>query len=184
MDKQFEAILKTEYNFVFDRLREKALKENSAVQELNERFDDIRKKAMINSYFKYGPMRKNHGEYKCMDATKNILLRLDKYLTSRNTEFLADIANFAMIEYTYPSNSEARTGDSNTEVYQYTNIKESIEYLLTTYKATNNKALLIDIANIAMIEFTNPSFENASYQETFTDGCELYGFGINQLTNQ
>ena len=42
MDKQFEAILKTEYNFVFDRLREKALKENSAVQELNERFDDIR----------------------------------------------------------------------------------------------------------------------------------------------
>ena len=87
-----------------------------------------------------------------------------------------------MIEYTYPSNSEARTGDSNTEVYQYTNIKESIEYLLTTYKATNNKALLIDIANIAMIEFMNPSFENASYQETFTDGCELYGFGINQLT--
>lgn len=47
----FVAILKTEYSTAFD---------------------EHRKKAMINSFYKYGPAKKNYGEYKCMDALKNI----------------------------------------------------------------------------------------------------------------
>lgn len=38
-----------------------------------------------------------------MDALKNIELRLQKYKDTGNTEFLVDIANFAMLEFMHPS---------------------------------------------------------------------------------
>ena len=82
MSKEIEAILKTEYS---------------------ERFDEIRKNMMAASYFKYGPMRENYGKFKCMDALENIEKRIAKYKETCNTEFLADVANFAMIEFMYPS---------------------------------------------------------------------------------
>ena len=78
----FESILKTEYS---------------------ERFDEIRKKAMISSFYKYGPVKDNYGKYKCMDALGNLLKRVEKYKETGNTEFLADAANFAMIEFMNPS---------------------------------------------------------------------------------
>lgn len=82
MEKDFDKILKTEYS---------------------ERFDKIRKGMMVMSYFKYGAMRENYEKFKCMDALGNIEKRLEKYKETGNTEFLADIANFAMIEFMYPS---------------------------------------------------------------------------------
>lgn len=81
-NKDFDQILKTEYS---------------------PRFDEIRKKMMVMSYFKYGPLKDNYGTYKCMDAIGNIKKRLQKYEETGNTEFLADIANFAMIEFMNPS---------------------------------------------------------------------------------
>lgn len=78
----FSAILKTEYS---------------------ERFDKIRKDMMITSYYKYGPLKDNYGTYKCMDALGNLKKRLEKYEETGNTEFLADVANFAMIEFMNPS---------------------------------------------------------------------------------
>lgn len=94
MDKMFEDILKTEYSV---------------------RFDDIRKKAMVNSYYKYGPARKNHGEYKCMNAMENIRKRLQKYEETGNLEFLADVANFAMLEFMFPSIEGARYSPTGTD---------------------------------------------------------------------
>ena len=82
MDKDLEKILKTEYS---------------------EKFDDIRKKMMIMSYYKYGPLKDNYDKFKCMDAIGNIKKRIDKYIETGNTEFLADVANFAMIEFMHPS---------------------------------------------------------------------------------
>ena len=82
MDKDFEQILKTEYS---------------------ERFDQIRKNMMVMSYFKYGPMKDNYDKFKYMDALGNIEKRIAKYKETGNTEFLADVANFAMIEFMYPS---------------------------------------------------------------------------------
>lgn len=82
MEKDFEKILKTEYS---------------------QKFDDIRKNMMVVSYYKYGPLRDNYGKYKCMDAVGNMKKRLEKYLETGNTEFLADVANFAMIEFMNPS---------------------------------------------------------------------------------
>lgn len=71
--------------------------------EYSERFDKIRKDMMVVSYYKYGPMRDNYEKYKCMDALGNIEKRIAKYKETGNTEFLADVANFAMIEFMYPS---------------------------------------------------------------------------------
>lgn len=82
MDKQIEDILKTEYS---------------------ERFDKIRKDMMVMSYYKYGPMKDNYDKLRCMDALGNIEKRIKKYKETGNTEFLADVANFAMIEFMYPS---------------------------------------------------------------------------------
>lgn len=86
-NNDFDEILKTEYSL---------------------RFDEIRKKQMIMSYYKYGPMKDNYEKFKCMDALGNIEKRLQKYKETGNTEFLADLANFAMIEFMYPSVSGAK----------------------------------------------------------------------------
>ena len=87
MSKAIEDILRTEYS---------------------ERFDKIRKDMMVMSYYKYGPMKENYDKFKCMDALGNIEKRIAKYKETGNTEFLADVANFAMIEFMYPSIEGAR----------------------------------------------------------------------------
>ena len=78
--------------------REKILK-----TEYSEKFDKIRKDMMIMSYYKYGPLKDNYGTYKCMNAVENLKIRLDKYLETGNTEYLCDVANFAMLEFMNPS---------------------------------------------------------------------------------
>lgn len=82
MEKDFDAILKTEYSDVFD---------------------DIRKKQMIMSFYKYGALKDNYQKFKCMKALENVQLRIQKYKETGNTEFLADAANFLMIEFVHPS---------------------------------------------------------------------------------
>ena len=82
MSKSFEEILKTEYS---------------------NKFDEIRKNMMVVSYYKYGPLKDNYGTYKCMNAIENLKIRLQQYLDTGNTEFLADVANFAMLEFMNPS---------------------------------------------------------------------------------
>lgn len=76
--------------------------------EYSERFDNIRKNMMIMSYYKYGPLKDNYGNYKCMNAIENLKIRLQKYLDTGNTEYLADVANFAMLEFMHPSIEGAR----------------------------------------------------------------------------
>lgn len=70
---------------------------------------------MVNSYYKYGAVKKNHSEYKCMDALKNLEKRIQRYKETGNTEFLADAANFAMIEFMYPSIEGARYTPTATD---------------------------------------------------------------------
>ena len=93
MSKAIEDILKTEYS---------------------ERFDKIRKDMMVMSYYKHGPMKENYDKFKCMDALGNIEKRIQKYKETGNTEFLADVANFAMIEFMYPSIEGARYTPTDT----------------------------------------------------------------------
>jgi hypothetical protein len=70
-------------------------------------FDDIRKNQMVMSFYKYGPVSENYKSEKTLDAIGNLKKRLQKYEETGNTEFLADLANFAMIEFMYPQNPKA-----------------------------------------------------------------------------
>ena len=96
------------------QFRDKILK-----TEYSEQFDKIRKDMMIMSYYKYGPLKDNYGTYKCMNAIENLKIRLDKYLETGNTEYLADVANFAMLEFMNPSIEGAKytpTDNPNCEL--------------------------------------------------------------------
>lgn len=75
--------------------------------EYSEKFDEIRKNMMVVSYYKYGAIKDNYKTFKTIDAIKSLEIRLEKYKETGNTEFLADIANFAMIEYMYPQHPDA-----------------------------------------------------------------------------
>ena len=74
--------------------------------ECSERFDMLRKNRMVVSYYKYGPIKENYGN-KLVSAVKNLEKRLELYKETGNTEYLADVANFAMIEFMYPQHPEA-----------------------------------------------------------------------------
>jgi len=84
---------------------EKKTFEEILATEYSERFDEIRKKMMVMSYYIYGPVAKNAG--KGVDEIKSALKRIEKYQDTGNTEFLADAANFLMIEFMYPSHPKA-----------------------------------------------------------------------------
>lgn len=75
--------------------------------EWSDRFEKLRKDAMETSYYKYGPARINYGVNKSLDVVENIKKRLQKYEETGNTEMLVDIANFAMLEFMYPSKESA-----------------------------------------------------------------------------
>lgn len=75
--------------------------------EYSEEFDKIRKNAMVTSYYKYGPLNENYGTEKTMNAIGCLKKRLAKYEETGNTEFLADIANYAMIEFMCPQHPQA-----------------------------------------------------------------------------
>lgn len=80
----------------------KEYKQKILKTEYSEKFDEIRQNMMIMSYYKYGPLKDNYGNYKCMNAIENLKIRLQKYIETGNTEYLADVANFAMIEFMNP----------------------------------------------------------------------------------
>lgn len=71
------------------------------------RFDDIRKKMMIMSFYKYGLLKENYERQETINAIGSLEKRLAKYKETGNTEFLADIANFAMIEFMFPQHKDA-----------------------------------------------------------------------------
>lgn len=74
--------------------------------EYSEQFDTLCKNRMVVSYHKYGPLAVNYGD-KLVSAVKNLETRLQLYRETGNIEYLADVANFAMIEFMYPQHLNA-----------------------------------------------------------------------------
>lgn len=91
-------------------------KEKILQTEYSPKFDEIRKNMMVMSFYKYGPVKDNYCTYKCMDAIGNLKKRLEKYEQTGNTEYLADVANFAMLEFMNPQllNAKYEPTDSGT----------------------------------------------------------------------
>lgn len=74
-------------------------------KEYSEEFDNRRKARVMVSYYKYGPARKNFGEGR-VDAIGSLELCLEKFKKTGNTEYLMDVANYAMFRYMFPMPGE------------------------------------------------------------------------------
>lgn len=82
--------------------------------EYSERFDNLRKNRVQVSYYKYGPARKNFGGGR-VDAIGSLELCLEKFKKTGNTEYLLDVANYAMFRFMYPMPGEFFESTDSTE---------------------------------------------------------------------
>lgn len=73
--------------------------------EFSPKFVEHMQKAMLVSFHKYGPLAKAYPEK--VDAIGSLMVRLRKYADTGNTEYLVDVANFAMIEFMLPRHPTA-----------------------------------------------------------------------------
>ena len=82
--------------------------EDSAIlsRDFSESFVTKMKNAILTSHYKYGFASKTYPEL--AQARKCIEERLELYNKTHNKEYLVDIANFAMLEFLYPSYEDAK----------------------------------------------------------------------------
>src|SRR5262245_26644712 len=73
--------------------------------EFNQSFVQGMADRMAVSYAKYGAVADAYP--KRVDAIASLRKRLDKYEQTGNTEWLMDVANFAMIEFQHPKHPNA-----------------------------------------------------------------------------
>ena len=74
-------------------------------KEYSHRFDELRQKAIIVSYHKYGPSKENF-QKGMVDAVGSLKKNLKKFEETGNTEYLVDVANYAMFRFMYPMEGE------------------------------------------------------------------------------
>ena len=70
-------------------------------REYSEEFDKLRKNRVEVSYYKYGAARDNFGAGR-VDAIGSLELCLEKFKKTHNTEYLLDVANYAMFRFMFP----------------------------------------------------------------------------------
>lgn len=70
-------------------------------EEYSLEFDKLRQNRVEVSLYKYGPARVNFGSG-LVDAIGSLELCLEKFKKTGNTEYLLDVANYAMFRYMYP----------------------------------------------------------------------------------
>lgn len=69
--------------------------------EYSNEFDKLRRNRVEVSYYKYGSARDNFGSGR-VDAIGSLELCLEKFKKTHNTEYLLDVANYAMFRYMFP----------------------------------------------------------------------------------
>ena len=71
--------------------------------EFNSRFIDLMRASMAVSFHKYGAIRDAYPHK--VNAIASLKHRLKLYEETGNADYLVDVANFAMIEFTLPSHA-------------------------------------------------------------------------------
>lgn len=102
--------------------------------EFCEPFVEGMRKRMAVSYHKYGLVADATG----VDVVASLRSRLDKYDETHNTEWLMDVANFAMMEYMNPAFDDAhyQATDSDASPGRVTKSKENVMGGVTKGHAT------------------------------------------------
>lgn len=81
--------------------------------EYSTRFDKLRQEAIFVSYHKYGSSKENF-QKGMVDAIGSLKKNLKKFEETGNTEYLVDVANYAMFRFMYPQGNESyRPTDSD-----------------------------------------------------------------------
>lgn len=73
--------------------------------EFSKPFVTHMQNAMVVSFYKYGALAEAYPHK--VDAVGSLTERLRKYAETGNTEYLVDVANFAMIEFMHPRHPQA-----------------------------------------------------------------------------
>ena len=73
--------------------------------DYSQTFDEKRKHLIEQSYYKYGPARRNFATGN-VDAVGCIEKCLAKFKETGNTEYLCDLANYAMFRFMFPQSGE------------------------------------------------------------------------------
>ena len=73
--------------------------------DYSEEFDKLRKNRCEVSFYKYGAAKDNFGAGR-VDAIGSLELCLEKFKKTGNTEYLCDVANYAMFRFMYPMPGE------------------------------------------------------------------------------
>lgn len=73
--------------------------------EYSTAFDEKRKNMVLQSYYKYGRAARNFNTGN-VDAIGSLKKCLAKFEETGNTEYLCDVANYAMFRFMYPQNGE------------------------------------------------------------------------------
>ena len=75
-------------------------------KEYSEEVDKMRKNRVETSFYKYGSAKINFGE-RIVNALETSELCVEKYLKTKNKEFLLDAMNYLMFEFMYPQQDGA-----------------------------------------------------------------------------
>lgn len=73
--------------------------------EYSNAFDEKRKGLVLQSYYKYGRAARNFRTGN-VDAIGSLEKCLAKFKETGNTEYLCDVANYAMFRFMFPQNGE------------------------------------------------------------------------------
>lgn len=87
--------------------------------EVDEDFLDGMRKRMYVSFHKYGPVRDAYPSK--VNALRTLAAAVEKYQATGNTEYLMDVANYAMIEYMCPAHQDAffKSTDSDESIGRF-----------------------------------------------------------------
>lgn len=77
-------------------------------------FDELRKNRVKMSFYKYGPAEENYGKG-YSKAIPSLEKCLEKYKMTGNTEYLCDLANYAMFEFMFPQHPKAHFRATRSE---------------------------------------------------------------------
>lgn len=93
--------------------------------EYSEKFDKIRKGLVEQSFYKYGPAEVNFRRG-YVDAVGSLKKALTKFEETGNTEYLADVANYAMFRFMFPQPGEyfKNTGSDESAGIDGMSVKE------------------------------------------------------------
>lgn len=192
-------LAKSEYLDAFDtfcelvwtELHMEVVESARAVLQFSEVLN-IRRKAMITAYKKYGPVYYNYIAEQLMLPMQNSWIRLNEYKNTHNAKYLVDALNFVMLAYwsrtavvgTLPVGDDMDLIRMTALQFEErcTDVYDKYLMVLETYSDTDELCYMAILAYILYSEIINPSEKDAFYDNK-KDGrvCALAGIYYNSL---